>query len=364
MFDWHKKRSEDEFYVAELDKHLKNDKTRESWDKIVAFDPMGWFAHPPTMAAVYSSVLIPEVQFEVDGKIVREDGRANVLKLAMDYVWDMKRMSERLEMDEDKFRASLVKYTQNEKIADKSRRLYLPPVGGCTCYIFGDVSLLGKESTEVAVRVHDSCCGSDVFGTDICTCRPYLVFAVKAAVECAQRGGVGVVSFFSLSFSNLLFFGISADIQFSFSSFTQIIYYQKEGRSLGEVTKFRVYNARKAQKGGDRSETYFFHTENIAGIRDARFQEMMPDALHFLGIKRIDWLLSMSSDKYDGITQAGIQVMQRVALPDYWVPKEALVEIGAKIAGSFFSPFFFPPFSIFDSNSDCPTHSWLPLRQG
>lgn len=59
----------------------------------------------------------------------------------------------------------------------------------------------------------------------------------------AQRGGVGI-----------------------------ICYFRKEGRSLGEVTKFRVYNARKAQKGGDTAENYFKQTESIAGIRDARFQ--------------------------------------------------------------------------------------------
>jgi GTP cyclohydrolase II len=110
-------------------------------------------------------------------------------------------------------------------------------------------------------------------------------------VECAQRGGVGV-----------------------------IVYFQKEGRSLGEVTKFRVYNARKRQPGGDRPDKYFQQTESIAGIRDARFQarvarapartcrastphvhrtpqELMPDVLLWLGITRIDWLLSMSSDK-------------------------------------------------------------------
>jgi GTP cyclohydrolase II len=58
-----------------------------------------------------------------------------------------------------------------------------------------------------------ACCGSDVFGTDICTCRPYLVYAIQGAVEIAKRGGVGV-----------------------------IVYFRKEGRSLGEVVKFRVYN--------------------------------------------------------------------------------------------------------------------------
>ena len=87
-------------------------------------------------------------------------------------------------------------------------------LGGCTVYIFGDIEKLSDPETEIAVRVHDSCCGSDVFGTDICTCRPYLVFAIDACIDCAKRGGVGVV-----------------------------VYFQKEGRGLGEVTKFRVYNA-------------------------------------------------------------------------------------------------------------------------
>lgn len=67
----------------------------------------------------------------------------------------------------------------------------------------------------------------------------------------------------------------------------------------------------------------------------ARFQEMMPDVLLWLGIRRIDWLLSMSSDKYDAIVSAGIEVMQRVALPDMYVPKGATVEITAKVAAGY-----------------------------
>ena len=58
----------------------------------------------------------------------------------------------------------------------------------------------------MACRPHDECNGSDVFGTDICTCRPYLAYAIQDAVETAQRGGVGIIA-----------------------------YYRKEGRALGEV---------------------------------------------------------------------------------------------------------------------------------
>jgi hypothetical protein len=131
---------------------------------------------------------------------------------------------------------------------------------------------------------------------------------LQNCVQCAQRGGVGIV-----------------------------VYFRKEGRSLGEVTKFRVYNLRKSRSSGDTPENYFKSTEQIAGIRDARFQELMPDVLRWLGIRRIDWLLSMSSEKYEAITKAGIIVMQRVSIPEDNVSANALVEITAKIASGYHS---------------------------
>jgi GTP cyclohydrolase II len=85
---------------------------------------------------------------------------------------------------------------------------------------------MSDESVRLALRVHDEvdnvisgsivtiqlinwqCNGSDVFGSDICTCRPYLIFGIEEAVKEAQKGGSGVV-----------------------------IYFRKEGRALGEVTK-------------------------------------------------------------------------------------------------------------------------------
>ena len=39
---------------------------------------------------------------------------------------------------------------------------------------------------------------------------------------------------------------------------------------------------------------YFKRTENIAGVKDMRFQALMPDVLHWLGITKIDRMLSMS----------------------------------------------------------------------
>jgi len=99
-----------------------------------------------------------------------------------------------------------------------------------------------------------------VFGSDICTCRPYLIFGIEEAVKEAQKGGSGVV-----------------------------IYFRKEGRALGEVTKYLVYNARKRAPTVRASTS---GTENIAGVKDMRFQALMPDILHWLGITKIDRMLS------------------------------------------------------------------------
>ncbi|HEY9599862.1 MAG TPA: hypothetical protein V6D33_19545, partial [Cyanophyceae cyanobacterium] len=114
-------------------------------------------------------------------------------------------------------------------------------------------------------------------------------------------------------------------------------YFRKEGRAVGEVTKFLVYNARKRQKGGDSAEAYFNRTECVAGVQDMRFQELMPDVLHWLGITRIDRLVSMSDMKYNAIVNSGIEVIQRVAIPDELIPADAMVEIAAKQAAGYYT---------------------------
>jgi GTP cyclohydrolase II len=135
------------------------------------------------------------------------------------------------------------------------------------------------------------------------------VHGVEVCVSNAQQGGVGI-----------------------------IVYNRKEGRGLGEVTKFLVYNARKRQPGGDRAETYFQRTECVAGVQDLRFQELMPDVFHWLGIRRIDRWVSMSNLKRDALVAQGIEVIEQLALPDRLVPPDASVEIEAKKAAGYFAP--------------------------
>jgi GTP cyclohydrolase II len=63
----------------------------------------------------------------------------------------------------------------------------------------------------------------------------------------------------------------------------------------------------------------------------------MPDVLHWLGIRKIHRLVSMSNDKFDAITGSGIEVGERVKIPDELVPADAKVEIEAKIAAGYFT---------------------------
>ncbi len=195
-----------------------------------------------------------------------------------------------------------------ELVTRPDLEVFLPPIGGTTIYCFGDPAKLGDRETPIACRVHDECNGSDVFGSDICTCRPYLAHGIEICIEMAQEGGVGVV-----------------------------VYNRKEGRALGEVTKFLVYNARKRQEGGDRPAHYFKRTECVAGVQDMRFQELMPDVLHWLGITRIDRFASMSNMKYDALVRAGHRDRRAGADPRRADPADARVEMDAKKAAGYFA---------------------------
>lgn len=256
--------------------------------KIVAMDPLGhlepWLFKDiidkenveirPTIAITKAHMKLPELEESVrkgrlvpDGKIcLNETGELAVTKIAVEPVWYLPGVAERFGIDEGILRRSLFEHTGGmypELITRGDIKLFLPPIGGLTVYCFGDPAKMSDPDSRLALRVHDECNGSDVFGSDICTCRPYLIFGIEEAVKEAQKGGSGVV-----------------------------IYFRKEGRALGEVTKYLVYNARK--RGTDRASEYFQRTQNIAGVKDMRFQALMPDILHWLGITKIDRMLSMS----------------------------------------------------------------------
>ena len=272
----------------------------------------------PTIAVTQAHVILPEViealqsgRIHADGKFLTAGGAAMVTKVAIEPVWWLPGVAKRFGCSEADLRRVLFEETGGmypELVTRSDLEVFLPPIGGQTVYIFGDPRDLADRTVELTARVHDECNGSDVFGSDICTCRPYLTHAIEECIKGAQQGGVGLIA-----------------------------YSRKEGRALGEVTKFLVYNARKRQLGGDSADKYFLRTECVAGVQDMRFQELMPDVLHWLGIRKIHRLVSMSNDKFDAITGSGIEVGERVKIPDALIPADARVEMDAKVAAGYFT---------------------------
>ena len=314
-------------------------------NKIVSLDPYGHMVSEvfrdelaegldirPTIAVTKAHVNMPEIRVAVekgrlraDGDVLAENGDVRVTKAAIEPVWYLPGIAERLEVSETELRHCLFEHSGGmftELVTRNDLKLFLPPIGGLTIYCVGDLQAIGDPQRPVACRVHDECNGSDVFGSDICTCRPYLAHGIEVCVQTAQDNGVGI-----------------------------IVYNRKEGRALGEVTKFLVYNARKRQAGGDRAETYFERTECVAGAQDMRFQELMPDALHWLGVSRIDRFVSMSNMKLDAVTRQGIEIGEQVPIPRGLIPEEASVEMDAKKAAGYFS-------------EDLPTDQDLKLAKG
>eukprot|EP01043_Picozoa_sp_COSAG02_P004098 COSAG02_NODE_105_length_36393_cov_15.694495_3_plen_150_part_00 len=109
-------------------------------------------------------------------QIVNPDGSIKVIKVAVDPVWHLPRLAEAVGVGETLLRERLAQWTQNNTVLDPDNKVFLPSIGGTTLYLFGDPSAITDPDREVACRPHDECNGSDVFGTDICTCRPYLVY--------------------------------------------------------------------------------------------------------------------------------------------------------------------------------------------
>ena len=286
-------------------------------DKIVSMDPFGhdivrhFSKHlkagldvRPTIAITRANMRVAEISeavqkgdLKIDGDIVIDStGDVRVTKVAVEPVWYLPGVASRFGIDEGVLRRALFEHmggSYPELITRPDLKVFLPPIGGLTCYIFGPPERISDPNVRLAVRVHDECNGSDVFQSDICTCRPYLAFGIQEAIKEAQNGGSGVV-----------------------------IYFRKEGRALGEVVKYLVYNSRK--RGGDTADKYFQRTENIAGVRDMRFQALMPDILHWLGITKIDRMMSMSNMKYDAIVDSGIPIYERVPIPDGKHPTNSL----------------------------------------
>ena len=144
-------------------------------------------------------------------QILLKSGQVNIFKAAVEPVWYLPGVAARFGCDEGTLRRHLFHQTNGmypELLTRNDLKTFLPPIGGLTIYMFGNVDSISDPNVPLTVRVHDECNGSDVFGSDICTCRPYLIHGIEECIKTSQQGGAGV-----------------------------IVYFRKEGRALGEVTK-------------------------------------------------------------------------------------------------------------------------------
>src|SRR5207244_765648 len=135
-------------------------------------------------------------RLHADGKIMSAQGDVTVTNAAIEPVWFLPGIAERFKIVESDLRRTLFEGTGGmfpELVTRPALLVFLPPIGGRPVYIFGDIKNISDPKKLLAVRVHDECNGSDVFGSDICTCRPYLAHGIEVCIQAAQSGGAGVI---------------------------------------------------------------------------------------------------------------------------------------------------------------------------
>lgn len=160
----------------------------------------------PSIAVTQAHLQILEIseaiklgRLKPDGKFVLENGDVKVTKVAIEPVWYLPGMAARIGVEEGELRRILFQETGGmypEFITRPDLKVWLPPIGSTTVYIFGNPKDLADTKVTLTCRVHDECNGSDVFGSDICTCRPYLMYGIEDAARTAQNGGVGLIAYY------------------------------------------------------------------------------------------------------------------------------------------------------------------------
>jgi len=106
--------------------------------------------------------------------VLLSNGAALVTKAAIEPVWYLPGVAQRFGCSETELRRALSRRRaacNPELVTRSDLEVFLPPIGGQTLYIFGAARDLADPDVELTARVHDECNGSDVFGSDICTCR-------------------------------------------------------------------------------------------------------------------------------------------------------------------------------------------------
>ena len=152
----------------------------------------------PTISITKAHINMPELHEAVcagrlapDGDVLSTAGDVRVTKVAIEPVWHLPGVARRFGVPVADLRRALFEHTAGmfpELVTRPDLDVFLPPIGGATVYLFGDPAKLGRPETKIACRIHDECNGSDVFGSDICTCRPYLTHGIEVAIETRAAG--------------------------------------------------------------------------------------------------------------------------------------------------------------------------------
>ncbi|MFD1294377.1 GTP cyclohydrolase II [Lutibacter holmesii] len=130
------------------------------------------------------------------------------------------------------------------------------------------------ENDTVITRIHSACATGDLFGSLKCDCGDQLI----KAIQTIEENGKGA-----------------------------IIYLQQEGRGIGLMNKMKAY---KLQENGMDTIEANLH---LGFAPDERKYQIAAIILNLLHIKNIK-LLTNNPDKIDGLTEHGIQVVERIPL--------------------------------------------------
>src|SRR6056300_1781190 len=119
----------------------------------------------PTVAVTQAQVILPEIidalrqgRLHADGKLLTEQGAAAVTKIAIEPVWYLPGVAERFGCSESALRRALFEENGGmypELVTRSDLKVFLPPVGGHTAYIFGNPADLANPEVPLTARVHD-----------------------------------------------------------------------------------------------------------------------------------------------------------------------------------------------------------------
>lgn len=126
----------------------------------------------------------------------------------------------------------------------------------------------------ILTRIHSACATGDLFGSLKCDCGEQLIQAIKEI----EKKGKGI-----------------------------IIYLQQEGRGIGLMNKMKAY---KLQEGGMDTIEANLHLGFLADEREYATAAQILKSLHIKNVK----LLTNNPEKITGLTQNGIQIVERIPL--------------------------------------------------